>query len=124
MLSGVSLGAYTFELNPMQYDPFRRRETKVYQVVMSTNPTVDEDYRKTPIEISWDYMPQNMWDALVPYARKRRDGTSEDIYFWDGAISGFQGQRVRIEDLRGEVRGGYDPVCRWNVSMKIRIATA
>lgn len=124
VLSGVNLGAYIFDLNPTKYDGFRRPEVKSYATVMSTNPTIDVPYNKIPIELSWDQMPQAMWDEILPYARKYRDGTSEDIYFWDGAISGMQGIRVRIEDLKGEVRGGYEPVHRFNVSMKLRIATA
>lgn len=124
VLSGVNLGSYTFEINPTRYDPYRRQEPQVYSVVMSTNPTVDVPYEKLPIDISWDYMPERMWNAILPYARKYRDGSSENIYLWDGGISGIQGQRIRIEDIKAEVRGGVEPVHRYNVSMKIRMATA
>lgn len=124
VLSGSTLGNYIFELNPMRYDPYRRQEPQVYSVVMSTNPTVDVPYEKVSVEMSWDFMPERMWNALLPYARKRRDGSSENIYIWDGGISGLQGQRIRIEDLKAEVRGGVEPVHRYNVSMRIRMATA
>jgi len=123
MFWGENLGYYMFEMNPRDYDPRPQRDTQVYQVIADTNPTFDKDYNKMVVNMSWEYMPERMWNAILPYMRKKVDGSSEALYFYDAQITNFNWTKVKVEALRGEARGGYEPVHRFNVSLKLRVAT-
>lgn len=119
--SGVNtLPLYVFDLNPSSYDSYPQRNTQSYKTILNYDPTSDEDYKKLEFTMSWDRMPETMWFSMLPYTRKKVDGTSELIYFWDGNIGHYKATSVRIESFRGEVRAGYDPVDRFNVSIKLR----
>lgn len=121
-LSGINQGLYVFELNPSSYDPYPQRSTQSYKTIINYDKTIDQQYNKLEIELQWDEMSEAMWNSLLPFSRKRVDGTSEAFYFWDSHINRFNGHRVKIESLKGEVKAGYTPINRFNVSMKIRVA--
>lgn len=121
--SGVNLGYYPFEINPTSYNAYPQRTTKAYDIINGVNPTIDEDYNKLIIDMSWGWMPERMWNKLVPYARKKVDGTSENTYFWDLDIARFNGVKIRVENLKAEARAGSDPVDRFNVSLQLRVST-
>lgn len=118
--SGVNLGEYIFEINPTSYNVYPQRDTSAYSMITDTDPTIDKSYIKHEINISWNRISQDMWAELEAFARKRVDGTSEDLYFWDGSIGRFSCSRVKIERLRGEVLGGRDPIERDGVSFMLR----
>lgn len=120
--SGATLPLYVFEVNPSEYNPYPQRTTQQYQTVLNFNPTVDENYNKIEMSMAWQRMPESMWEAIYPYTRKKVDGTSEDLYLWDGEIGHFRETRIKVENFKGEVKGGYDPVDRFTVSMAFRIA--
>ncbi len=119
--SGINLGLYVFDLNPSTYMPFPQRTTQQYQTILDFNPTVDESYQKIELNMTWDQMPEKMWTAMLPYSRKNVDGTSENLYFWDGTIGRCRETSVKIESLRGEIRAGWDPIDRFSVSLKMRL---
>lgn len=119
-LSGVNLGLYIFELNPTEYDIYPQRRTQAYSHVNNFNGTIDSDYNKLEIELKWTNMPASMWEAISVYSRKKYDGTSEDLYFWDANFGRFCGRRIKLEEFRADVRGGYDPINRMNVSVLLR----
>ena len=122
-LSGVKQGLYVFELNPSSYDPYPQRTTQSYKNITVFEHTIDAPYNKLEIDMHWDEMSNNMWNSLIPYSRKNVDGTSENLYFWDSHVNRFQGHRVKIESLRCDLKGGHYPLTRFNVSMKIRVAS-
>ncbi len=121
-ISGINMGLYVFDINPTSYDGFPQRTTQSYRNILGFDPTVDKNYDKIEIDMSFEQMPESMWNSLLPYSRKKVDGTSEDLYLWDSHAGRFQGNKMRIEAMRGEVKGGYFPIDRFNVSMKIRVA--
>ncbi len=118
--SGVNLGLYIFEINPTEYDVYPQRTTQSYKTILDPDLTVDESYIKLELSMKWDFMTENMWQSITPYSRKKVDGTSEILYFWDGSINRFLEKQVKVEAFAGELRGGYFPVCRHNVSVKLR----
>ncbi len=118
--SGVTLPLYVFHLNPSSYDPYPQRTTQSYRAITNFDPTVDEDYKKIEIDMSWTRMSEIMWESIYPYTRKKVDGTSEPLYFWDGTIGHYKGSLIKLEYFKGEVKAGTDPIDRFNVSMKIR----
>ncbi len=118
--SGVNLGLYIFEQNPLSYDIYPQRTTKAYSYIIDSNTTVDETYKKIEIELRWDYMPESMWNQIMTYSRKRVDGRSEELYFWDANLGRFCGRQVKMEGISAEVRGGYNPPARHNVVFKLR----
>ena len=122
-LSGVNIGYYEFEINPTSYNVYPQRDTQTYATIMNSTPTIDQPYEKLVIEMTWAYMSENMWIKIKPYARKKVDGTSDNTYFWDANFGRFSQGKVKIEDLKGEVQGGYDPPDRKNVSLKLRVST-
>ncbi len=118
--SGIALPLYVFDINPSNYDAYPQRTTQQYQNILNFNPTVDENYNKIEIDMSWDRIPENMWEMLYPYTRKRVDGTSEPLFFWDGDVGRARESRVKVEYFKGEVSAGEDPIDRHNVSMRLR----
>ncbi len=118
--SGVNLGLYIFEQNPLSYDIYPQRTTQKYAYILNNDRTIDETYKKLEIGLSWDYMPESMWNSIMTYSRKKVDGTSEALYFWDANLGRFCGRQVKIEGMTSEVRAGYDPPHRFNVSFKLR----
>lgn len=118
--SGATLPLYVFDVNPSTYDPYPQRTTQSYNLILNFDTTIDQDYKKIEINMQWDRMPEAMWEAIYPYTRKKVDGTSESLYFWDGAIGHYKESLIKIEDFQGEVRAGLDAIDRFNVSMRLR----
>lgn len=121
--SGIRLPLYIFDQNPISYDGYPQRTTQSYKNLINPDPTIDEPYQKIEMTMTWDRMPESMWNAILPYTRKKVDGSSEPLYFWDGQIGRFKEGRIKVESFRGEVRGGYFPIDRFNVSLKMRVST-
>lgn len=118
--SGVNLGLYIFELNPSTYDIYPQRTTQSYSYVNEVYGTIDEDYMKLEIDLFWNLMPYQMYQDIKVYSRKLVDGTSEDLYFWDANMGRFCGKKVKIEEFEGRVIGGYYPIDRHSVRLKLR----
>ncbi len=114
--SGIALPLYIFDQNPLNYDGYPQRTTQSYKNIMNSDPTIDEPYEKVEINMTWDHMSEAMWNAIMPYTRKKVDGSQENLWFWDGTIGRFREVRVKIESFRGEVRGGYFPIDRFTQS--------
>lgn len=120
--SGVNLGLYIFDLNPTNYTPFPQRTTQSYKTILNFDDTVDEQYDKIDMTLTWNEMSESMWNYILPYTRKNVDGTSESLYFWDGNFGRACGKKVKIESFNGQLHGGNTPIKRFNVSLRIRIA--
>lgn len=118
--SGVNLGLYIFELNPTNYDIYPQRTTKSYSHTLGHDTTIDQNYDKIEISISWREMSESMWQSIIPYSRKLVDGTSEDLYFWDANLGRFCGRRVKLEEFSAQLVGGNNPIKRFNVNAKLR----
>lgn len=118
--SGSILPLYVFQINPSVYDAYPQRNTASYKTILNFDPTIDETYKKLEITLQWDRMPQQMWNDILPYSRKKVDGTSERLLFWDAGVGHYKESLMKLEYLKGEVRAGEDPVDRHNVSLKLR----
>lgn len=119
-LSGINLGLYIFEQNPLTYDVYPQRNTQKYSYILNSDNTVDQTYEKMEIQLTWDSMTEAMWNNLMVYSRKKVDGSSETLYFWDANQGRFCGKQIKMEGITAEVRGGFDPITRFNVAVKIR----
>lgn len=118
--SGATLPLYVFDLNPSSYDPYPQRTTQSYSLILNFDTTIDQDYNKIEVSMNWDRMPETMWESLLPYTRKKVDGTSERLYFWDSTIGRARESLVKVEEFQGEVVAGETPIDRHSVSMKLR----
>lgn len=118
--SGVNLGLYIFEINPTSYDIYPQRNSKSYNYINNVSKIMDASYIKLEIDIRWDNMPEDMWNSIKTYSRKKVDGSSEVLYFWDANLGRFCGRQVKIEEFTTELHGGYNPINRFNVSLKMR----
>ncbi len=119
-LSGINLGLYTFEINPSNYNIFPQKRTGGYATILDPDPTVEEDFNKLEIQVSWKRMPLKMWEQIEAYSRKEVDGTSEDMWFWDANTGRFTGNKVKVEKLSARVRGGTEPLDRFDVKMSLK----
>lgn len=118
--SGVNLGLYIFEINPTSYDIYPQRASKSYTYINEFSNIIDADYNKLEISIEWANMPESMWNSIKTYSRKKVDGRSEDLYFWDANMGRFCGRKVKIEEFSADLKGGWNPINRFSVSLKLR----
>lgn len=118
--SGINLGLYVFEINPSKYDVYPQRNTQSYKTILDFDPTSDEEYNKIEINMSWDQMSAKMYADILPYSRKKVDGSSEQLYFWDANVRRFFEGQIKVEALHGELRAGFAPPDRFNVSLRLR----
>lgn len=120
VISGVNLGKYSFDVNPSDYDPYPVKDTNSYRTIMDADPTIDFDYNKFEISLSWNRMPEQQFYELESFSRKNTDGRSENIYFWDGAIGSFNGAQIRVISFEAGAGAGFVPIDRTRARMLIR----
>lgn len=118
--SGVNLGLYALDINPDKYIPYPQRNTQEYHVIAGSDPTVNQDYNKILVSMSWGFMPEEMWNDLLPYTRKNYAGQSDTIYFWDNPIGRFSGIQVKITKFEGKTIAGNRPIDRYDISLELR----